>query len=163
MSDESKSYELRPIGYVRASEGEFYLEILEPYRPALKGLKHFSHVKVFWWADQCDNEEDRKRMQVDLPYADSMTVGVFACRAEFRPNPVAVTTCYILDVDEEAGKVSLPWIDAFDGTPLVDLKAFYPVSDRPRDAHYPAWLAEWPDWMEDGAAFFAQMPEGAVD
>lgn len=157
MNQEKREhYELRPIGFVRVSEGEFRLDILEPYRPALHGLKHFSHVKVFWWADQCDNEADRERLQTELPYADSTTVGVFACRSEYRPNPLAVTTCYILGVDEEAGSVQLAWIDAFDGTPLLDLKAFYPVSDRPREAHYPEWLSQWPDWMEDGAAFFAQ-------
>jgi len=41
------TYTLHPIGYVRAAEGSFRLEILEPYRPALKELARFSHVMVF--------------------------------------------------------------------------------------------------------------------
>ena len=39
------TFELRSIGTVHATGQEFYLEIDEAYRPALKGLKHFSHVK----------------------------------------------------------------------------------------------------------------------
>ena len=40
------TYELRPIGYVHASdaEGSYVLKIDEAYRPALKEMEQFSHV-----------------------------------------------------------------------------------------------------------------------
>jgi len=40
----AKTYEIHPIGYVKRYGEELYLEILEPYRPALNKLEEFSHV-----------------------------------------------------------------------------------------------------------------------
>jgi tRNA-Thr(GGU) m(6)t(6)A37 methyltransferase TsaA len=156
MTEQDKTYQIRPIGTVRHAEGGFRLEILEPYRPALRHLDQFTHVMVFWWAHKLDNEKDRSVMQADLPYAPGVRAGVFACRAEYRPNPIAMTTCFIVDVDEEKGLVQLAWIDAFDGTPLVDLKPYIPMADRIRDVDVAEWLKDWPEWMEDAAEFFAQ-------
>ncbi len=157
----TQTYEIRPIGRARVSEGEFYrLEILEPIRPALKSLDQFSHVMVFWWADKHDTDDARNFLQARLPYAPDVEAGVFACRSPLRPNPVLLTTCPLLSVDEEKGIVELAWIDAFDGTPIVDLKPYVPVSDRIRDVKVPDWIADWPEWMEDGETFFT---EGDVD
>jgi tRNA (Thr-GGU) A37 N-methylase len=52
--------------------------------------------------------------------------------------------------------VHLAWIDAFDGTPVLDLKPYIPISDRVRDVRIAEWLADWPEWMEDAAEFFAE-------
>lgn len=144
-----ESFTMRPIGYVRGTEEKGYLEILEPFRPALKQLDQFSHVIVVWWAHGHDNEEHRNIMQCEPPYADGRVTGIFACRAEYRPNPVAITTCKITGVDEEKGIVRVGYIDAFDGTPIVDLKAYFPISDRAREATIPPWLSHWPEWIED--------------
>jgi tRNA (Thr-GGU) A37 N-methylase len=111
------TYQLHPIGYVRTQEGSFTLEILPPYRPALKELRQFSHALIFWWANLHDNAADRARTTAELPYAPEVTGGVFACRAPYRPNPIALTTMFILDVDEANGIVTQPWINAEDGIP----------------------------------------------
>lgn len=148
--------QLTSIGNIHASDEGARLEILPPYRPALKQLEQFSHVLIFWWADKHDNPADRNIMQTELPYAPGTSAGVFACRAEYRPNPIAVTVCPILHIDEINGLVILPWIDAFDGTPLLDLKPYIPVCDRVRDVKVAPWFAEWPECMEDAAAFFAE-------
>ncbi len=150
------SYEIKPIGVIYASGQGAALELLPPYRPGLRQLDQFSHVLVFWWADQHDTPEDRNGVQCELPYARGTTAGVFACRSEYRPNPIAVTTCPILDVDEDRGLVTLPWIDAFDGTPLLDLKPYIPISERIRDVRVASWFADWPEWMEDAAEFFSK-------
>jgi len=157
-NSKSKTFQLRPIGVVRASDEEqsYLLQIEEPYRPALKQLDQFSHVLIFWWADRHDNAEHRSVMTTELPYAPGVEAGVFACRAEYRPNPIALTTMMVLHVDVEAGVVVLPWIDAFDGTPVLDLKPYIPISDRVRDVRVAEWFAGWPEWMEDAGEFFAQ-------
>ena len=156
----SKQINLDPIGKVHAGAEGYSLEIFEPYREALEGLEQFSHVLVFWWADRNDQAALRETTLVDLPYAPGLRKGVFACRSERRPNPLALTTCYVIQVDVEKGLVVLPWIDALDGSPLLDLKPFIPSSDRVRDFHVAPWMAEWPEWMEDAAAYFE---EHAVD
>jgi tRNA-Thr(GGU) m(6)t(6)A37 methyltransferase TsaA len=144
-----EAYQVYPIGYVRRSEDDVYLEILEPFRPALKQLNHFSHVMVFWWADRHDNERSRTIMQTEPFYASGKLTGVFATKAEYRPNPLAMTTCEVLEVDEENGTVRIANIDAYDGTPVVDLKAYFPVCDRVKEATIPEWLSDWPEWMPE--------------
>jgi tRNA-Thr(GGU) m(6)t(6)A37 methyltransferase TsaA len=147
--DKGETYQIHPIGHVHRAEDVIHLEILEPFRPGLKQLNHFSHVMVLWWADRRDNQESRGWLQTRPPYAEEHLTGVFATRAEYRPNPIALTTCEILDVDEENGLLRIANIDAYDGTRVVDLKAYFPVCDRVKDAHIPEWLSGWPEWMPD--------------
>jgi tRNA-Thr(GGU) m(6)t(6)A37 methyltransferase TsaA len=144
-----KTFHIQPIGTVRRSEEGLILEILEPYRPALMQLGNFSHVMVFWWADRHDNEASRGILQTEPPYASGKVTGVFATRAEYRPNPIAMTTCKLLAVDEENGILQVANIDAYDGTPIVDLKAYFPVCDRVKEANIPDWLSDWPEWMPE--------------
>jgi tRNA (Thr-GGU) A37 N-methylase len=61
-----------------------------------------------------------------------------------------MTTCKLLGVDEGNGMVQIADIDAYDGTRIVDLKAYFPVCDRVKEAHIPTWLSDWPEWMPDG-------------
>jgi tRNA-Thr(GGU) m(6)t(6)A37 methyltransferase TsaA len=143
------SFQMQPIGYIQRTGTGIFLNILEPFRPALTQLDHFSHMLVFWWADRHDNEKSRTIMQTEPPYAKGKLTGVFATRAEYRPNPLAMTTCKLLEVDEEKGIVHIAEIDAYDGTAIVDLKAYFPVCDRVKDAHIPEWLSDWPEWMPD--------------
>jgi tRNA-Thr(GGU) m(6)t(6)A37 methyltransferase TsaA len=149
MEETKPQYQLYPIGTVRRSEEGTWLEIEERFRPALQQLEHFSHVMVFWWADKLDTPEHRRILETEPPYAQGKVTGVFACRSEYRPNPIAMTTCEIQEVDEAAGIVRVVNIDAYDGTPVVDLKAYFPVCDRVKEAHIPAWLSDWPEWMPD--------------
>lgn len=153
MSQPAETYQVHPIGTVRQSEAGFCLEIKAEYRDALKELDRFSHVHVFWWFDQADEEEWRTLTQAELPYAPGQTAGMFACRGPARPNPIALTTCPILHIDAEKGLVVIAYIDAFDGTPILDLKPYIPVSDRVRDVKVAEWFQNWPQWMEDAADF----------
>lgn len=149
QSSRKEAYQIYPIGYIRRLENRIHLEILEPFRPALKQLDHFSHIMVFWWADKHDNDASRNIMQTKPPYAKEILTGVFATRAEYRPNPIAMTTCKILRVDEKKGIIQVADIDAYDDTPIVDLKAYFPVCDRVKEARIPKWLSDWPEWMPE--------------
>ena len=147
-----QTFHLHPIGRIRRGEGGIRVEVDAPYRPALKQLDRFSHVMVFWWADwfdQPDYRDNPERLQMEPPYARGHVTGVFASRAPYRPNPIAMTTCVIRAVDEEQGWVHVGDIDAVDGTPLIDLKAYFGVCDRVREARLPAWLDDWPEWMPE--------------
>jgi tRNA (Thr-GGU) A37 N-methylase len=155
---EQTSIHIEPIGNVGVDEGQnrYQLIIDEDFRPALQGLGSCTHAIVLWWADQFNSLDDRYNNQVvELPYAPGVRTGVFANRSELRPNPIAITTSFILNVNEEAGIVDLAFIDAFDGTPILDIKPYLPMSDRVRDADYPEWLEGLPDCMEDAAKFFS--------
>jgi tRNA-Thr(GGU) m(6)t(6)A37 methyltransferase TsaA len=139
---------LTPIGRIARDATGVRLEVDAPFRPALLGLAHFSHVIALWWPDQLDPDW-LAMLQSEPPYAPGHVMGVFATRAPYRPNPVALTVCPILEVDEAAGIVRVADIDALDGSPLFDLKAYVPVCDRVRAARIPAWLTDWPDWLPE--------------
>ena len=157
------NFEITPIGRIEVIEnqGVYRLQIDEAYRPALMGLGSCTHAIILWWADKHDNPEDRSSSLVmDLPYAPGLRSGVFANRSQARPNPIAITTSYLINVDEDSGTIDLAYIDAFDGTPILDIKPYLPMSDRVMDAEYPDWLVGFPDSMEEAAVFFSD-PENA--
>ncbi len=159
-----EEYKIKPIGYVRVEgddpmTADYFLDIRKPYRSALKQLDKFSHLMVFWWAHENDKEEIRSQIKwaTTPPYGeDTPETGIFATRAEYRPNPIALTTTDILEVNEKNGIVKIGGIDAFEGTPIIDLKAYFPICDRVRDCHIAPWLKEWPEWMEDGMAWWGE-------
>jgi tRNA-Thr(GGU) m(6)t(6)A37 methyltransferase TsaA len=137
------SFQVFPIGYIRRNaNNNIKIEVSERFKPALKQLDHFSHVMVFWWAHKHDNEKSRSTLSCEPPYAKGKITGVFATRAEYRPNPIAMTTCKILKVDEMKGIIEIADIDAYDGTPIVDLKAYFPICDRVKRAKIPEWLLD---------------------
>lgn len=153
----AKPISINPVGFVQASDeqGKYCVKIYQEYTEALRQLEQFSHVTIFWWANRHDNVKDRSILSTELPYARGVKAGVFACRSEYRPNPIGITTMPIISIDREQGIVTLPWIDAYDGTPVIDLKPYIPTSDRVRDIKVADWMSGWPVWMEEAGAYFA--------
>jgi len=122
--DYSKTvYKLYPIGRVHNRKGKpVQLEIFEKYVPALAGLERCSHVMVLWWFHKNDTPERRKIFTVHPQgNKNNPLTGVFATHAPVRPNLIAVTTCKVLSV--KGGIVTINGIDAFDDTPILDLKS----------------------------------------
>ncbi|NLT54175.1 MAG: SAM-dependent methyltransferase [Actinomycetales bacterium] len=140
---------LTPIGRVVRDAGTTGVRIDPPYRAGLRELGGFSHVLVLWWAGRYDDEDHRRTVVVPLPYAEDREAGVFACRSPARPNPVMTTVCAVESVDEETGVVRLGALDAFDDTPVVDLKPYYGVTDRVRSPRIPDYLVGWPEWFPE--------------
>ena len=149
-----QTYQITPIGTIHAGESGYYLEIAPPYRAALRGLDGFSHLQILWWCHLCDDPELRGIVEWEQPYRKGpRTLGIFATRSPLRPNPIALTAVAVLGLDPEAGRIDIPYIDAEDGTPVLDIKPYHPSVDRVREAAVPAWCSHWPRWYEDSAAF----------
>lgn len=144
-----ESHEIFPVGYVRREGASTYVEVLQPYVPALKELERFSHVQVLWWFSQFDGEMYRGVTQSDHAPYDAPTLGVFACRSPVRPNPIGLTTARIVSVDHDRGVVEIANIDAFDGTPVLDLKAYLPSCDRVHEVRVAEWAVDWPQWLPE--------------
>ncbi len=148
------AFEIYPIGKVEQTQQGMQLKIFEPYRPALKELENFGHVVVLWWCNLADTKEYRQTIECKKPYRNAPEkMGIFATRSPARPNPIALSVAAILGVDQDNGVISIPWIDAAPGTPIVDLKPYHPSLDRVRDVSMPAWCSHWPKWCEDSANF----------
>ena len=145
MNTNSKKYEIVKIGEVNREADKIFLQIDEEYREGLLHLDTFSHVHVFWWAGMFDNQEQRSILTCGLPYANNKKSGVFACLSPERPNLIMTTVCEVQAVDIQQGLVEIANIDAFDGTPILDLKPYFPVCDLVQDARISDWLVGWPD------------------
>jgi tRNA (adenine37-N6)-methyltransferase len=149
-----KEFNLTPIGQVSAGPDGYMLKIDPKYRPALLGLEGFGHINVLWWSHLLDADEQRKVLEVEQPYKNGPAkMGIFATRSPLRPNPICVSTVSVLSVDVENGLVIIPWIDAENGTPILDIKSYQPSADRVRDFCMPDWCAQLPACLEDSAEF----------
>lgn len=150
-----KQFTICQIGTIKRENEDVLLIINEEYRLALQRVEDFSHLVVFWWANEADTPEGRAVLDCKLPYAEHIRAGVFACRSPFRPNPIAMTVCPILSVDHEKGMIKVSEIDAINDTPIIDLKVYFPVLERVEKCTYPEWLTGWPEWMpENGIGMY---------
>lgn len=149
-NEKEKSYTISTIGHIYRKGMDTSIIVNKKYIPGLKGLNNFSHVMVLWYADKIQNIENRNMLQMYPPYSLDRLIGVFATRAEYRPNPIAVTTCKIKDIQEKKGVIKVTGMDALDGTPIIDLKPYIPSFDRVKEPKLPKWLSFlWPEWVHE--------------
>jgi tRNA-Thr(GGU) m(6)t(6)A37 methyltransferase TsaA len=133
-----KQFTVYPIGQVRKQGGRTTIILDKKYQPGLLGLDGFSHVFVLYWFDRNDTPEGRSILQVH-PWNDKKNPlsGVFATRAPFRPNLIALSLCKLISVRENV--IEIDQIDAFPNTPVLDLKPYIPSKDN-ANATLPEWL-----------------------
>ncbi len=135
----SESYYLKPVGIIRKSDEKACIEIFEKYKDALLGLDGFSHIVVFFWFHRNDIPEKRKGLQVH-PRKDPQNplTGVFATHSPQRPNLIGLTVCKIISIHEDS--IDIEDIDAFDGSPVIDIKYYIPGSVGEKDVRLPDWV-----------------------
>jgi tRNA-Thr(GGU) m(6)t(6)A37 methyltransferase TsaA len=147
-------FKLTQIGTVHAGENGFVLEISPEYRAALNGLDGFSHLNVLWWFHLLDAPQYRAVTECPQPYQHAPeTLGIFATRSPVRPNPLALSVVPVLGIEREKGLIYVAYLDAEEGTPILDIKPYHSCTDRVREVRVPAWSAHWPQWYEDSAEF----------
>jgi tRNA-Thr(GGU) m(6)t(6)A37 methyltransferase TsaA len=147
MSSEQKIY-LKPIGYVKTEAiGDqvkdksriSHIIINDGLVEALEGISDFSHLFVLFWMSGIAEEKRmilkvHPRGRTDMPL-----LGVFATRTNLRPNPIGLTLVELLKVDGNI--LTIRGLDAFDGTPILDIKPF-DSWDTAKDARVPEWWIE---------------------
>ena len=147
-------FQMKPIGKINSSEEGMFIEIEERYIPALQALDGFSHIIILWWFSDFDTEEARNVLDMPKPYKSAPSVmGVFATRSPVRPNPIALTTVQVIQADYEKGIIRIAYIDANDGTPVLDIKPYTPSIDRVETPIVPEWCKHWPKSMEQSGSF----------
>lgn len=148
------SFTVEQIGTVRCAEDGFSIVLAPEYKKALAGLEGFDYIQVIWWFDGCDNAACRSTLTESKPYKNGpQTLGVFATRSPERPNPIAVSPSYVTHIDMDGGVIHLAWIDANDGTPVLDIKPYTPSVDRVEQPRVPEWCACWPKNVEGSGDF----------
>ena len=144
---------MEPVGIIHASKNGFWAQLFPQYRPALAGLEGFSHLNLVWWFHR-NTPEQRTVLMEQQPYRNGPEqLGVFATRSPSRPNPIGVSCAGITALDLDRGVIWLDYIDAFDATPLLDLKPYTPSVDRVAAPTVPSWCRHWPEDVERSGSF----------
>ncbi|SHL56547.1 tRNA-Thr(GGU) m(6)t(6)A37 methyltransferase TsaA [Anaerocolumna jejuensis DSM 15929] len=149
-----EQFTVKSIGTVRGDDHGTRIELEKEFIPALKNLEGFGYINVLWWFHQSDNPASRSKLTEKSPYKASPDIlGTFATRSPERPNPIALTCAYITYLDFEKGIIGLAFIDAEDGTPVIDIKPYTPSLDRVENPIVPDWCAGWPKNVETSGDF----------
>lgn len=115
-----KNMPIQPI----AAEGiKGYIEIFPQYVNGLKDIDGFSHITLLYHFHKINGYE----LEV-VPFMDVESRGIFSCKAPKRPNAIGMSTVKLLGV--ENNKLYIEQVDMLDGTPLIDIKPFYPRYDN---------------------------------
>ena len=134
-----ESYQIFPVGVVRKKQNRIWIEIDEKYSEALLGLEGFSHIQVLYWFHKNDTAVRRKTLRVH-PRKDKKNPlsGVFATHSPRRPNLIGLTLCKIKSI--QGRDIEIEDIDAFDATPVIDIKCYIPASVAKSDIRLPDWI-----------------------
>jgi len=97
------------------------------FAAGLEDIETFSHIIVLFAFDQSRGWSDT----VKTPWEEKRH-GVFATRSSRRPNPIGMTVVKLIKRD--GATLHVQGLDAFDGTPLLDLKPYVPKFDRIEEA-----------------------------
>jgi tRNA-Thr(GGU) m(6)t(6)A37 methyltransferase TsaA len=133
------SFYLNPVGIVRKSDESVWIEIFDEFTAGLLGLDGFSHIYVLYWFHQNDTQQKRQTLQVH-PRKDPSNplTGVFATHSPQRPNLIGLTLCRILAI--RGNNIQIEDIDAFDGSPVVDIKCYIPGAVS--NVRLPDWVGK---------------------
>jgi tRNA-Thr(GGU) m(6)t(6)A37 methyltransferase TsaA len=105
------------------------------YAGGLKGLEGYSHLYVLFLLDQVP-KWDGDLMVHPRGRTDVKKTGVFATRSPHRPNPIALTRVTLLS--KRGRTLTVKGLDAYDGTPVLDLKP-YDRRDSVPHLRVPLW------------------------
>ena len=140
-----RDIKLEPVGFVqtdavgnevRNKNVVSRITFREEYTEAQEGIEEFSHLFVLFWLHEIIGES-RKVMKVHpRGRADMPLLGIFATRTPHRPNPIGLTRVKLLKI--EGNVLTVQGLDAYDGTPVLDIKPF-DSWDTTEDFKVPEW------------------------
>jgi tRNA-Thr(GGU) m(6)t(6)A37 methyltransferase TsaA len=112
----------------RFSEEEAVLEIYEEFTDCLKDVEASRNLIVLYWGHLANREV----LQTVTPWGPEVR-GVFACRSPSRPNPIEF--CAVELLQREGNRLVVRWLDAVDGSVVLDIKPYSSRIDSIPDVH----------------------------
>jgi len=127
---------LKPIGIInsqyktksdsprqgRFSEKLSKITVFDEYLQGLEDIEKHEHLIILYGWDRAEDY----RLKV-IPPGKTKEQGLFSTRAPVRPNPIAL--CLVKLIEIEGNVLTVKWLDALDGSPLIDIKPFLPEID----------------------------------
>ncbi|MBP5600122.1 MAG: tRNA (N6-threonylcarbamoyladenosine(37)-N6)-methyltransferase TrmO, partial [Lachnospiraceae bacterium] len=102
---------------------------------AVKGLEEFSHLWLLWEFEGVP--QDKFNATVRPPrLGGNETMGVFATRSPFRPNPIGLSSVKLEGVEKgnDGPVIIVSGIDLRDNTPIFDIKPYLAYADSHPEA-----------------------------
>lgn len=126
----------RQSGLASALRGRivFNKEFRDP--SSLRGLEDFSHLWLIW-EFSCNRHSEWHPAVRPPRLGGNASMGVFATRSPFRPNPLGLSCVEIeyIEWDTSEGPViNVKGADLVDGTPIYDIKPYIRYADSRPDA-----------------------------
>ncbi len=126
----------RQAGVVADMPGRIVLEKQYRTADAIRGMEDFDYLWLLWGFSA--NKHAAAGVTVRPPrLGGNASLGVFATRSPFRPNPVGLSSVRIdhIDYDSKDGPViHVLGADLMDGTPIYDIKPYVPYTDAHPEA-----------------------------
>lgn len=116
---EPKGTPIQPAG-ARGIGGS--VEVFPEYVEGIKDVEGFSHIILIYHFHLSRGASLRVK-----PYMDSEARGIFATRAQGRPNPIGISIVRLIGIDDNI--LHIQDVDIIDGTPLLDIKPYVPEFD----------------------------------
>ena len=111
----------------RESDALCTIEVDQRWAEGLKGVESCTHLVVLYWMDR-----SRRDLVLQAPRHYGEQRGTFALRSPARPNPIAMSVVRLVRLED--AKLEVVGLDCLDGTPLLDLKPYFPSTDSVADA-----------------------------
>jgi tRNA (adenine37-N6)-methyltransferase len=114
---------------------------LEDHIPieAFENITEFSHLEIIYYFDKVSSEDivfsGRPRGNPTYPL-----VGILGQRKKDRPNTIGLCTVELLE--HHGRTIKVKYLDAIDGTPILDIKPVYREFQPKSEIKQPVWVAE---------------------
>lgn len=121
----------RQSGLVEALRGEIVFEPEYRNPDALRGMEEFSHLWLIWEFSQAVRETWQPTVRPPR-LGGNASMGVFATRSPYRPNPVGLSPVRLEAIEARPGLgpvLVVSGADLMDGTPILDIKPYLPYVD----------------------------------
>ncbi|AFM39789.1 putative methyltransferase, YaeB/AF_0241 family [Desulfosporosinus acidiphilus SJ4] len=119
--------------------GDFWITLNPEYASALKSLDNFNYIYVLYHLDQVNSPAD---LLTHSPWAPELEIGLFASRSPKRPNPIGLSIVKVKEI--QGNEIIISGIDAYNGTPLLDIKPYIHFRDSLEEANN-GWFDTLPD------------------
>jgi tRNA-Thr(GGU) m(6)t(6)A37 methyltransferase TsaA len=95
---------------------------------------------VLFWFDRAERPTSSPELRPAEGREELPPVGLFAIRTPRRPNPIGMSVVRLHR--REANRLHVTGLDAWNGTPVLDLKGYNRRDELRPEATHPAWLEQ---------------------
>ncbi|MGI5949408.1 nickel pincer cofactor biosynthesis protein LarC [Peptoniphilus sp.] len=130
--EKNKEFSMKPVGYIKSpyltrdeiprqsvlSDKSAVIEIEEEFRDGLFNLEIGKYIVILF---AFHKSKKNPALIINHKYTDG-TKGIFATRSPNRPNPIGLSICKIIDLNDKS--ITIEGVDMLDGTPVLDIKPY---------------------------------------